>query len=88
MRPEYRNPHGHLPRYPSARAERAVRDNDLCLDTSPAADIFDAIWDDVYGWLICEVYEEHNREEGFDPMERADGITHDMFALLMNCAVV
>ena len=80
----YANPHGHLPAYPTWRAVRAVRFNDLCLNTSPAADIYDAVWDDVALWLACEVHEEHARHEGYDMMQRADGITDEMFDRIMN----
>lgn len=88
MTHDYSNPHGHLPRYPTSRAIKAVQFNELCLNTSPATDIYDALWDDIYGWLVCEVYAEHACEEGFDPMQRADGIADEMFDRIMNCTVL
>lgn len=86
---DYTNRHGgHLPCFPISRAVEAIRSNDLCLNTDDEGDLYDAVWDDVYSWLIFETFEVHNREEGFDPMQRADGITEELLDKLLNCAVV
>ena len=72
-----------IPRYPTSRAVRAVRDNDLCLNTSPVAEIYDAIWDDVACWLSIEL-----RYTDAGTLCRVDRITDEAVYRIMNSAVV
>lgn len=71
-------------RYPSVRAISAIHVNDLCLNTSPATDLYDAIVDDVYLWLV-EVVGVRNLDDHFDT---ADRVASNMLHTLLNCGVV